>query len=70
MHQLHVPVGLGQRKVGDGLLVEADVPAHLDVLLRLGLLQPLVVVRLQLHQRTKHVLVLEPILVPKNKQME
>ncbi|XP_033232122.1 regulator of nonsense transcripts 1 [Belonocnema kinseyi] len=63
VHQLHVAVGLGQHKVGDRLLVEANVPAHLNVLLCLRLLQSLVVVRLELDQRSKDILILVAVLV-------
>ena len=63
MHEAHVSVRLGHAEVGDGLLVEALVPAHLDVVLRLRLLQLLVVVGLQLHQGTEDVLVLVSVLV-------
>lgn len=46
MHQLHVTVSFSQREVSDRLLVQADVPTHLYVLLGLRLLEPLVVIGL------------------------
>lgn len=33
VHQLHVAVGLRQGEIGDGFLVQTDVPANVDVLL-------------------------------------
>lgn len=57
-------ISLGQGEVCANLLVQADVPTHFDLVLCLRLFQLLVVVRLQLHQRTKDVLVLEAIFVP------
>jgi hypothetical protein len=56
-------IGLGQSEVSNCFLVEADVPAHLDVVLRLRLLQPLVVVGLQFNERPKNILVLVSVLV-------
>ena len=56
-------VGLGEVEVSDLLLVETDIPANDDVVLRLRLLQFLVVVSLQLHQRSEDVLVLVRVLV-------
>ncbi len=44
-HEAEVAVVLGHVEVGRDLLVEADVPAHLNVVLGLALLQLLVVVR-------------------------
>ena len=54
---------LRELEVGHPLLAEGHIPPHLDVLLGLALLQSLVVVRLQLDQRAKYVLVLVGILV-------
>mmetsp|Transcript_11254 Transcript_11254/g.30094 ORF Transcript_11254/g.30094 Transcript_11254/m.30094 type:complete len:330 (+) Transcript_11254:1957-2946(+) len=62
-HQPGLVVLLGEVEVRDALLVEADVPAHDDVLLRLRLLHSFVVVCLHLDQRREHVLVLVGILV-------
>lgn len=64
VHQLHVAVGLRQGEVGDGLLVQADVPADVDVLLRLRLFQALVVIGLEFHQWAEYVLVLVAVFVP------
>ena len=64
MHQFEVGVIFGQMKVGDTLLVQAQIPSDFDVLLRLRLLQLLVVVGLQLDERTENVLILITIFVP------
>lgn len=56
-------VGLGKVEVGNALLIETHVPADQDVVLGLRLLQLLVIVRLQLDQGAKDVLVLVRILV-------
>ena len=57
-------------EVGHSVLAEGHVPANLDVLLCLALLEGLVVVCLQLHQRTKDVLVLVgiPIAVQRGRE--
>ena len=55
---------LGHAKPGDTLLVQADVPADDDVVLRLRLLNLFVVVGLDLDERAKNVLVLVGVLVP------
>ena len=62
-HQPHAPVVLGHVQVGRNLLVEADVPSDLDIVLCLGLLELLVIVRLQLDQGTEDVLILVTVLV-------
>lgn len=63
MHQLHVAVGLSECEVGDGLLVETDVPPHLDPLLSLGLLESLVIVSFQFDERREYVAILVAVLV-------
>lgn len=63
----HTSVSLGHVEVADVLLVQADVPPDFYVVLRLRLLQLLVVIGLQLDQRTEYVLVLVTILVPDDK---
>lgn len=63
VHQLHVSVGFGQGEVGNGLLIEADIPPDLDVFLCLRLLQTLIVVCFEFYQRTEYVLVLVTIFV-------
>ena len=55
-------------KVRNSLLVEANIPAHHNVVLRLRLLQLLVIVSLQVDQRAKYVLVLVGIFVPAHKE--
>lgn len=55
---------LGHAKPGNALLVETDVPANDDVVLRLRLLDLLVVVSFNLDERAKDVLVLVGVLVP------
>ena len=57
-------VCLGQIKVSDPLLVEAEVPAHHDVVLGLGLLQLAIIVCLQLDKGTEDALVLVRIIIP------
>ena len=52
----------GHHEEAEALLVEAHVPAHRHALARLALLHGLVVVRLHLHQRPEHVLVLVCVL--------
>ena len=51
-------------EVCDPLLVEANVPSDHNVVLCLGLVQSLVIVRLQLHKGAKYILIAEGILVP------
>lgn len=63
VHQLHVTVSFRKHKVRYGFLVETDVPANLDVLLRLRRLQTLVVVSLELNEGSKYVLILIAVLV-------
>jgi len=55
---------LGQVEPRDALLVESNVPPDDESLLRLRLLEPFVVVGLNLDQRAEDVLVLVRILVP------
>lgn len=55
---------LGHAKPRDALLVETNVPPDDDVVLRLRLLDLLVVVGLNLDERSKDVLVLVRVLVP------
>eukprot|EP01136_Pigoraptor_vietnamica_P001187 Opistho-1_new@27494 len=62
-HELVLAVLTGKVEVRDALLVEAHVPAHYNARLRLRLLHRLVVVRLELHKRTKDVLVLVGVLI-------
>lgn len=70
IHYIHVQKGIlftciwaWKTEVRDALAVQAPLPAHGNVLLLLRLLEFLVVVSLQLHQRAKDVLVLVGILV-------
>ena len=69
LHQAQVAVILGHGKVRRYLLVEADVPPDLDIVLGLALLQPLVVVSLQFDEGTEYILVLVSILNIKSKQI-
>ena len=69
LHQAQVAVILGHCEVRRYLLVEADVPPDLDIVLGLALLQPLVVVGLQFDEGTEYILVLVSILNIKNKQI-
>lgn len=62
-HQAHLLVGLGQAEIGQPFLVEAKVPAHLNVALGLRLLQAAVVVGLHLDERCEYVLILVGVLV-------
>ena len=57
-------IGLCEVEVSDSLLVQTDVPAHNYVILSLRLLQLLVIVGFQLHERPKDVLILVGIFVP------
>ena len=69
LHKAQVAVILGHCEVRRYLLVEADVPPDLDIVLGLALLQPLVVVGLQFDEGTEYILVLVSILNIKNKQI-
>lgn len=51
------------------LLIQPQIPPHTDIRLRLALLQPLIVVRLDLDQRPEDVLVLIRVLVPEQDRL-
>mmetsp|Transcript_14828 Transcript_14828/g.28550 ORF Transcript_14828/g.28550 Transcript_14828/m.28550 type:complete len:338 (+) Transcript_14828:3813-4826(+) len=62
-HEAQLIVILGEEEPRDALLVQAHVPPHRDAILGLRLLGHLVVVRLQLNQRAKDVLMLVGVLI-------
>lgn len=63
--QPHFPtLELWHGKVGDPLLVQADVPSNRNVRLGLGLFEPFIVICLDFDERSKDILILIRVLVP------
>lgn len=60
---------LREAKPGNTLLIKTQIPANRYVCLGLRLFQTSVIVRLDLHQRTKYVLILIRIFVPQENRL-
>lgn len=63
-HHPELRVIFGEHKVSNAFLVEGNIPAHSHVLPGLSFLQAFVIVRLQLYQWPKHILVNIRIVIP------